>query len=240
MARRAGVAVKARVTLGPGTHAIKGGLRSKGDWFHEGSDFCKLAADNLLACDYFPWTTALAGAEFWKPWFGIKPDLQDWEIAALNLKEWFLPRMVEPQYWPRPSKVHLITHSHGAQPAIIAAALGLKINVLVTVSAPIREDVLEEYGERARKNIRYHLEYFSINDRIQLAGGFGDGHFGYMRKFGDFKVNGTAPYTANEFVMMPEACGHSQLLHDPRYMGEMRTAFQRILQRDGDDAQEAA
>ena len=225
--------MKATVTLGPGTHAIKGGLRSRGDWFHDGSDFCKLAAEHHIQCDYFPWTTALAGAEFWKPWLGIKPNLQDWEIAALNLKEMFLPRKVDSQYWPQPSRVHLITHSHGAQPAIIAAALGLKINVLVTVSAPIRQDVLQEYGARARRNIRFHLEYFSINDRIQMAGGFGDGHYGVMRRFGDFKVNGESVYRADEPIVMPEECGHSELLHNPKFMGEMRTAFQRILDRDG-------
>lgn len=227
--------MKARVTLGPGTHAIRGGLRSKGDWFHEGSLFRKSAEAHGLGCSYFPWPTALAGAEFWKPWVGLRPDLGDWEIPALNLKERFQPSEVEPQYWPKQSKIHLITHSHGAQPAIIAAALGLKINVLVTVSAPIREDVLEEYGAAARKNIRYHLEYFSLNDRIQLAGGVGDGHYGFMRKFGDFKINGKCPYAANEFVMLSEACGHSQVLHDAKYMGELRTAYQRILERDGVD-----
>ena len=227
--------MKARVTLGPGTHAIKGGLRSRGDWFHDGSDFCELAFNHGIACRYFPWTTALAGAEFWKPWFGVKPDLQDWEIAAENLKERFLPSEVDPAYWPRPSRVHLLTHSHGAQSAIIAASLGLKINVLVTVSAPIREDVLFTHGAAARKHIGYHLEYYSRNDRIQLAGGVGDGHLGVMRRFGDYTVNGHQPYAADETIVMPEDCGHSKLLHDLKYMPELKAAFARILERDGMD-----
>jgi len=227
-------AVKARVTLGPGTHAIRGGLRSRGDWFNEGSAFCKFAFDHGLACCYFPWPTALAGAEFWKPWFGVKPDLGDWEIPALNLKERFQPTEIDPAHWPRQSRIHVITHSHGAQPAIIAAALGLKINVLITVSAPIREDVLDTYGEAARKNIGYHLEYYSVDDGIQMAGAIGDGRFGVTRTF-NHQVGGCRIYKADETIVMPEACGHSKLLHDATYMGKLATAFKRILDRDGRD-----
>jgi hypothetical protein len=227
--------MKARLTLGPGTHAIRGGLRSAGDWFHDGSDFCARAFDHGLACSYFPWPTALGGIAFWKTWVGQQPDLGDWEIPALNLKERFQPEEVNPIYWPRQSRINIITHSHGAQPTLIAAALGLKIGVLVTVSAPIRADVLFNYGEHARKNIAYHLEYFSVEDRIQMAGGLGDGHFGVMRRFGDYQVNGRAPYAADECITMPEPCGHSGLLHDVKYMSELETAFQRILDRDGRD-----
>lgn len=227
--------MKARVTLGPGTHAIKGGLRSRGDWFHDGSEFCEFAFEHGLACSYFPWPTALAGAEFWKPWLGLKPDLGDWEIPALNLKERFQPSEVDPKYWPRQSRINILTHSHGAQPAVIAAALGLKIGVLVTVSAPIREDVIYQYGELARKNIGYHLEYFSTNDRIQLAGGVGDGHRGVMRRFQHCTIAGRVPYAADDFVEMPEACGHSGILHDRKFMVELVEAFQLIIDRDGRD-----
>lgn len=227
--------MRARITLGPGTHAIKGGLRSRGDWFHDGSDFCELADSFGLECRYFPWPTALAGAAFWKPWLGIKPDLGDWEIPAMNLQERFQPSEIPPAHWPRQSRINILTHSHGAQPALIAAAMGLKIGVLVTVSAPIRADVLYTYGERARKNIAYHLEYFSHDDRIQMAGGFGDGHAGTMRRFSDYRVNGRVLYAADDFVAMPEACGHSGLLHDMKFMSELKTAFQVILDRDGRD-----
>lgn len=227
--------MKARLTLGPGTHAIKGGLRSRGDWFHDGSNFCELAYSHGIACNYFPWPTALAGAAFWKPWLGIKPDMQDWEIPALNLKERFQPIEIPEQHWPRQSRINILTHSHGAQPVIIAAALGLKINVLVTVSAPVREDVLYTYGERARKNIAFHLEYRSLNDRIQFAGGVGDGHWGPMWSFADFKVNGRRIWTPNDDVLLPEECGHSRVLHDPKFIGELLTAFQLIVERNGRD-----
>lgn len=226
--------MKARVTLGPGTHAIKG-LRSRGDWFHDGSEFCARAGNRGLACSYFPWPTALAGAEFWKPWVGIKPDLGDWEIPALNAKERHQPSEVEPRYWPRPSRIHWFTHSHGAEPIIIACALGLRINVLVTVSAPIRADVLYEYGERARQNIGYHLEYRSLNDRIQKAGGVGDGHWGTMWSFADFTIGDRQIFKPDDTIVMPEECGHSQLLHNPKYMDALDTAFQIILDRDGRD-----
>lgn len=227
--------MRARVTLGPGTHAIKGGLRSRGDWFHDGADFCEMAYAHGLACSYFPWPTALAGAEFWKPWFGIKPDLGDWEVPALNAKERFQPSEVDPRYWPRQSRIHWLTHSHGAEPVIIACALGLKINVLVTVSAPIRADVLAIYGEAARQNIGYHLEYRSLEDRIQKAGGFGDGHWGTMWSFEDFTINGRQVFKPDDTIVMPKDCGHSKLLHEPKYMTELTTAFQLILDRDGRD-----
>lgn len=227
--------MKARLTLSPGTHAIKGGLRSRGEWFHDGSDVCEFAGSHSIACQFFPWPTALAGIEFWKPWFGIQPDLGDWEIPALNAKERFQPSEVDPRYWPRPSRIHWLTHSHGAEPIIVAAALGLRVNTLVTVSAPIRADVLYTYGEAARKNIGYHLEYLSLNDRIQKAGGVGDGHWGTMSSFADFRVNGRQIFKPDDTIVMPEECGHSKLLHEPRYMRELTSAFQRILDRDGRD-----
>lgn len=227
--------MKARLTLGPGTHAIKGGLRSRGSWFHDGSEICEFFFDHGIACSYFPWPTALAGIEFWRPWFGWQPDLADWEVPALNAKERFQPSEVAPIHWPRPSRIHWLVHSHGINPVLIACAFGLRINVLVSVCSPVRIDVLEKYGEMARKNIGYHLHYYSNGDKVQFAGGLGDGHLGVIRDF-DYSKDGRVIYRRDEAVVLPDEAGHSGLLNDVKYRPELLTAVERILERDGRDA----
>jgi len=226
--------MKARVTLGPGTHAIKGGLRSRGDWYHDGSDVCEFFADHFIATSYFPWPTALAGAEFWRPWLGLPAKLADWEVPALNAKERFQPSEVDPIYWPRPSRIHWLVHSHGIQPVLIACAMGLRINVLVSVCSPVRADVLNKYGAAARQNIGYHLHYWSHGDRVQLAGGVGDGHSGVLRDF-TYSRAGRLVYRCDETIELPEAAGHSGLLHHVQYRPQLFTAIERILVRDGKD-----
>lgn len=229
--------MKARLTLTPGTHAIRarrGGLRRRGDWFHDGADVPEFFFDRGIATVFFPWQTALAGWEFWKPWVGIEPDLLDWEVPALNLKEKFQPAEVDPAYWPRPSRVHGAAHSHGVNPWIIAAAQGLRINVLISVCSPVRCDVLDKYGEAARANIGYHLHYYAQGDRIQLAGGVGDGRLGVLRDF-NYERDGKLIYKCDETIVLPERAGHSGLLHKPEFRDELLTAAQRILDRDGRD-----
>lgn len=226
--------MKARLTLTPGTHAIKGGMRRRGDWFHDGADVPEFLFDRGIATVFFPWSTALAGWEFWKPWFGIEPDLADWEVSGWNLKERFQPIEVEPRYWPRPSRVHGAAHSHGINPWFVAAALGLRINVLVSVCSPVRCDVLDKYGEAARANIGYHLHYYAQGDRVQLAGGIGDGRLGVLRDF-NYERDGKLIYKCDETIVLPERAGHSGLLHKAEYRDELLTAVERILQRDGRD-----
>lgn len=226
--------MKARLTLGPGTHAIKGGLRTRGDWFHDGSELCEFFFNQGIGCSYFPWPTALAGFEFWKPLLGMKPNLLDWEVPALNAKDRFQPIEVSPEYWPRPSRIHWLVHSHGINPVLIACAMGLRINVLVSVCSPVRCDVLEKYGELARLNIGYHLHYYAEGDRIQFAGGLGDGHLGVLRDF-NYSRGGRTIYRCDETVRLPEDAGHSGLLHEPKYRTELLTAAELILDRDGRD-----
>lgn len=226
--------MKARVILGPGTHAIKGGLRSRGSWFHDESELVGFLFDRGIASTYFPWATALAGFEFWRPWLGLPPALADWHVPALHIKERYQPSEVERRYWPRPSRIHALVHSHGAQPFLIAAGLGLRINVLITVSSPVRCDVLDQYGPVARKNIGYHLHYYSKCDRVQAAGGLGDGRFGVLRDF-DYSRDGEQIYKCDETVVLEEACGHSGLLHEAKYRSELLTAVELILARDGRD-----
>lgn len=225
---------KPRLRLGPGTHAIKG-LKTPGAWFEDGSYFCKAAGGEGITCLPFHWPTALAGWEFWKPWFGVEPDLRDWEIPARNALEIHQPSEVDPIYWPRPSRVHWAVHSHGVNPIIIACALGLRINVLITVSSPVRVDVLTRYGQRARRNIGYHLHFWSANDRTQAAGGMGDGYTGILREYRYANRHGEVIYAADENVPLPEAAGHSGLVNEAQWRDKLQLAFDRVKSRDGRD-----
>lgn len=226
--------LRPRVRLAPGTHAITG-LKGRGDWYHDGSDFCRFFGDHGIDCVPFHWPTALAGFEFWLPWFGFEPNLGDWEIPAVHAKEIYQPSEVDPVHWPRPSRVHWVGHSHAAQPLLMACAMGLRINLLVTVCSPVRVDVLERYGPRARKNIGYHLHYWSVGDRVQAAGAVGDSYFGTLREFTYIRRSGEVIYRADEHIQLPEVCGHSGLLHRAEFRAELLTAIDRIRSRDGRD-----
>lgn len=182
----------------------------------------------------FTWTTALDGWQITRRIFGKPTDISDWEVGAACLCDYYLPPSVDPMYHVPGSKVIVLAHSHGANPAIIAAALGLKINVLVTVSSPVRVDVLRKYGREARPNIGYHLHYWSDGDRLQAAGGAGDGHYGIIREYA-FSEQHAPIYACNQNVRLPRAADHSGLLHEPSWFSELLTAVDIIKTRYGRD-----
>lgn len=171
----------------------------------------------------FTWGTRLVGYQVWRRLFGHKPSVQDWEVGAAGLYDYHRPATVAPRYLLRGRNLHMICHSHGGNlPYIAASALGLRINVLVTVSTPIRHDVLRVHGEKGRKNIGWHIHFHSRADRIQLAGQAGDGVL---------SVSGEHPY-ADTNIEMEESCGHSGLLENPFYFSELLTVVEHVHQRN--------
>lgn len=101
---------------------------------------------------------------------------------------------------------NLIAHSHGGQPAIIAAAFGLRLRTLTTVGTPRRRDVP---AEQARPNIGY---WQHIHDQgrdwiatLRRLGQIGDGTFSRERRF-------LIPGVTNIGV---KGIGHSAVLRDP-------------------------
>lgn len=216
------------ITCVAGTWGWRGLFPDQNHWTHPKSRLWSyLNTQGLTArCDRnnhgFTWGTRLAGFQVWRRLFGQKPSLQDWEVGAANFYDYHRPATVEPRHFLRGRNLHSICHSHGGNlPYIACSAYGLHINVLVTVSTPIRWDVLKVHGEKARQNIGHHIHYWSEGDEIQAAGEAGDAHLGWVREH---------PF-ADENIKLPKEAGHSGLLENPFYFEELLTFVERVHER---------
>ncbi len=224
--------IRVPVTAVVGTWGWRGLLKPQATIGNPNANVWKYLNDHRLTmrCDRkgrgFSWTSAIAGAEVWRRLFGSEPSILDWEVGAVNLLDFHLPMTVQSEHHLPGCRTHVIAHSHGGNLPYIAAAMGLRINCLATISTPIRMDVLNRFGPEARANIGYHVHYYSDDDFTQMLGGAGDGHIGLIRKH---------PY-ADVNVRLPENAGHSGLLENPFYFGELLTFVDEVLRRDGNEA----
>lgn len=218
-----------RFTAVGGTHNYQGLVKRAGKWFNPGSPCMNFleSRDCRQIVDAkgrgFDWTTSLNGWEFWRPFLGLEPRLSAWECGALGLLDRHMPQTVESKYWLPGCSTHLIMHSHGGNVGVIACAEGLRVNVFVTVSTPVRNDVLDRYGALARGNIGWWIHYWSEGDEVQQAGGVGDGRFGTLREFPQ----------ADEIIRLPEGAGHTGLLTDWLLIPELLTVVERMHEADG-------
>lgn len=188
-----------------GTHAWRGGQTL--EWFFPASLFAQFLGTHdidvvsaLRGDDKLPfiWSTDLGGV-------GLnKDDCLVWQAAGVNLFWFCVPPRCPANQIP-PADLNIIAHSHGLQVVLHAAGTyGLKINRLVSVSSPVRED-MRKTAELARKNIAFWTHLHSdFSDRWQWLGEMFDGHFGVVREHPLADVN----------VKIPKV-GHSQLLRDP-------------------------
>lgn len=152
-------------------------------WWQNGSPFVAFLAERgftlLGADDPFVWTTDLNGV-----WFGDKHI--DWQCGGINLRQYIKPPLHAvsvnaDDYVPFADR-NLITHSHGLQPVLYAAAAGLRIRTLVSVTGPVRDDMMA-VAEKARPNIGRWIHLCSDHsDRIQTLGALLDGRFGIVRE----------------------------------------------------------
>lgn len=175
-------------------------------WWQDNSFFHRFMQrhgfDLPCPLDPFVWSTDLNGAAFWRRWSILKglvsrsKDHRDWIAGGAALR-WYIS-------YCKVSGVNIIAHSHGLQVAAYAAEQGLLIDKLVSVGSPIRKD-MEPIYEGARHNIKKWLHIQDgNNDRIQLAGLFGDGAFS-MRRAAKF---------ADHFDTLPNI-SHSRIVSDP-------------------------
>lgn len=111
----------------------------------------------------FEWSTDLNG----------ELSKSDWHAGGAALLYYLVPP-VDPSRAPKAEDVHIISHSHGRQVVLFAAALGLKIGTWVDVCGPVRDDMVETQRV-ARANIGKHLHvHGNIDDYWQILGQFGD------------------------------------------------------------------
>lgn len=141
----------------------------------------------------FEWNGRLNGTD-WK-WIllelipFVKQDprqkFEGWIEGAIDAIRYFTPYPVDERI--------VIAHSHGLQPILIAAALGLNIHGLVSVGSPVRHDVMawvkQEYHTDPREHIRWWEHVYDLNSDLigsarptpnvptpqRLGGGLGDG-----------------------------------------------------------------
>lgn len=223
-----------KALLVQGTHGW--GYSDDLQWWDRRSPFCaflRLQGIETLGGDRpFTWSTALDGIGKYLQRSFKKH--RTWESAG-NALDWYCrPALMEKydDYLPLVDR-NLIGHSHAMQVIAYACAQGLKINRLVTISSPVREDMREVYAQ-ARPNIGEWLHVHSDgSDRIQWFGELLDGHLGVVREqaFADRNV-------------LVAAVSHSRLLNDPTTFGLWRSTgvlqflsggLNARLERPGDD-----
>lgn len=186
-----------------GTH----GWRNDGtvQWFSPGSPFASFLAANGAHPFFAPgplpfiWSTDLGGV-------GVGDgDLVVWAGAGANLY-WFCVPPVAPQRRIPGAELNIIAHSHGLQVVLYAASFGLKINHLISVCSPVRQDVMG-VAKKARPNIAHwrHL-HSDRSDWWQWFGSLFDGDLRLPRAHPLADVNETIP-----------AVGHTGLLDKPDY-----------------------
>jgi len=194
-----------RVVLVAGTHAWR---PDKPDWFMAGQPFYSfLQANGVQPVDAdnrpFCWCTDLGGVGFGDD------DLAVWLAGGQNLFAYIVPPLCPDKRIP-PRETNLIAHSHGMQIALVACAAGLKVNTLITVGGPVRDD-MKAVAAAARPNIARWLHLYSdAHDYMQLLGELFDGGWKRWLKFDRFQRQHPLA-DRNEF--MPE--GHSAVLEDP-------------------------
>lgn len=189
----------------PGTWAWRDRDNPKA-WFQPTSAF----AATLATITIFPlrprpfwWTTRVNGHDGWRRWLHWmiprsweRGDHLDWQAAAEALT-WYCEAEGTPDI--------LIAHSHGGQVAAYAAAWGLKIPLLVTVSTPVRADMDDIYlAARPNIGVWRHI-YASDRDRMQWWGSAGDGALRVATRMERADANYGIP-----------GAEHSRLLTDPQ------------------------
>jgi hypothetical protein len=203
---------------------------SDGQWYEPRSPWASYARKHgcLPIVDRngepFVWSSDANGWQFWRWWFGGRPDYSDWKAGARHLFAWLVPPLNPAAALP-PEHCHVICHSHGLQVVLMAAAMGLKINTLIDVCGPVRQDIIVDYGQAARANIGYMLSIHSDeSDDWQRRGSLGDGK-------AERRVTRAHPL-ADVTHFVPQH-GHSKVLTDPSWFFLCDTWFDLITQRDG-------
>jgi pimeloyl-ACP methyl ester carboxylesterase len=163
------------------------------DWDHLGSGFTRY----LLKHGFVSVEERASIGFDWSDDIDLGRGHEDWKAGGRAVFYYLVP----PLYPTPPCATNIIAHSHGGQVALYAAAYGLKINCLITVGTPVRED-MQEIIAVARPNIQRWLHLRSNNDMWQWFGSWFDGGLKLNRDFKQADLNATMPK------------GHANILRD--------------------------
>ena len=153
----------------------------------------------------FLWSTDAGGWQMWRRWgWGARDrDHWDWMAGGEALYDRIVPALAPERRIP-PAETVVLSHSHGLQVVLYAAAAGLRIDRLIDVAGPVRAD-LRAVTAQARPHIRQWLHVHSDrSDRMQWLGELGDGALGVVRAHPRADLNWALPQA-----------GHSAVLHEP-------------------------
>lgn len=174
----------------PGTWAWKSA------WWQDGSPFWRY----MQTHDVYParinglpfrWSTDLGNS--WKFWEGRR---SQWEAGGDALA-YYLDAL------PEQHRV-VLAHSHGGQCAAVCAALGVKIDRLITVGTPVRDDMAGAW----------RLGRLSIRQWTHVMDSEGD-HVAWWGAFGDRKLGNRRHFDLADANVKIAGIGHSGLLSDP-------------------------
>lgn len=194
-----------QVVLVAGTYGLEGNVTS--EWWYPTSPFAAFLSTHGISTvgktRPFEWSTNIDGL-IGKP--------IDWIAGGANLLSYLVPVLCEDRRMP-PNQTHIICHSHGLQVVLYACEMGLKVDTLVSVCRPVRQDVMNACPH-ARSRIRSWTHLYSNNrDYWQALGEFMDGgHWGIVRKHPWADKN---DYTAD--------VGHTGLLEDEQQFSQWVT-----------------
>lgn len=189
-----------------GTWGWKGDLADhRSEWWHPKSPFMAFLGHHDVAhiCpeDPFIWSTRVAGTLFWSK------NHTDWMAGGAALSYYLGPTHYGPPETTYEQR-NIIAHSHAGQVVAYACAFrGLRVNKLITVGTPVREDMLAIY-RAARPNIGnwLHIASPGWSDRMQWLGEMFDGSLGVKR---------SQPFA--DMNHLAKGIGHSKVLRDPSY-----------------------
>jgi hypothetical protein len=156
-------------------------------WWYPGSVFYGAVKERCgRDCYSFAWNTFLDGV--------IGPNT-DWQSAGERL------------FNVCPPDASIITHSHGGQVVLLAAASGLRIKNLITVATPVRSDI--PYHVARERIERWSHIYGNYQDYVQLAGSLMLGRLCVLRRqmaLADKNIK----YPANHADLMRTRVWHSE------------------------------
>ena len=146
-------------------------------------------------------------------------DLAVWLAAGENLYQYGAQPRCEQQRIP-PEETVILSHSHGLQPVLVAAAKRLQIHTFVDVAGPVRKD-MRAIAEAARPQIQRWVHiHAGHRDRMQWLGELCDGHLGVVREHP----------LADENVSVPQA-DHSEVRRRPQYFPVIARAVLGTVER---------
>lgn len=177
-----------------GTH----GIERDEDWDSPESPFNSFLAMHgieplvISPLKRYKWSTAIDG---------IDNNNYTWDAAGRALAHYIIPPLGQDSLL-KPTETFIISHSHGGNVVAYACGkYGLKVDGLITVATPIRNELKDLY-EAATANVCRHLHlHAGWRDYMQILGSMFDGKFGLHRKH---------PYARN--AAMPG--GHGSILRD--------------------------